>query len=230
MPEGVNFICADGVKSVDNLQFYVKDWGDGDCAIIFPSHDDYVKNVMSSCADYARHHGRFPLAFYEEMSPGQHVQLVLQDIGFEEHRSQCVYGCTTSNPAGRQVVECVQEQVRLRGLPEATEKMVVSYTERIVHRYRSFSPKQGKRVMLTVHGAKNREFDNVIVVWPYRVNEKLKRRLLYNAITRARKHCMVLVQLKPKDAESDSAISLLGPLEPFSDNSKKKKQGRTGQE
>ena len=50
-------------------------------------------------------------------------------------------------------------------------------------------------------------------------------RLLYNAITRARRHCMVLLQLKAKDAESDPAISLLGPLEPFEKGSRKKKRG-----
>lgn len=210
-----------------SLRFYEKNWSDGDCAVIFPSHDVYVKNVMNACADYSSRYKKSPLTFHEEIPPSEHVQIVLQDIGFEKYRSQCIYDCTTTNAAGRQVIECVQEQVRLRGLSKATEKMVISYAERIIHYHRAFSPKQGRRVMLTVHGAKNREFDNVIVVWPYKVNEKLKRRLLYNAITRAKKHCMVLLQLKPKDAEADSAISLLGPLEPFSDSSKKKRQVRS---
>jgi len=205
------------------LKFYMKDW-DGSCAIIFPSNDNYIKDVMDSCSAYAQNYNRPPLTFFKEMSQDQHVQLVLKDIGFEEKRAQCIYSCDTLNPTGQQVIECVREQVKLRGLPDVTEKIVVSYAERIVHRHRSYSPKEPKRVLVTVHGAKNREFDNVIVLWPYRVREEMKRRLLYNAITRARKHCMVLLQLKPKDAESDSAINLLGPLEPFKDNSKKKKQ------
>jgi superfamily I DNA/RNA helicase len=205
------------------LKFYMKDW-DGACAIIFPSNDNYIKKVMDSCSAYAQGYNRPPLTYHKEMSQDQHVQLVLKDIGFEEKRAQCIYSCDTSNPTGQQVIECVREQVKLRGLPDVTEKIVVSYAERIVHRHRSYSPKEPKRVLVTVHGAKNREFDNVIVLWPYRVREEMKRRLLYNAITRARKHCMVLLQLKAKDAESDSAINLLGPLEPFKDNSKKKKQ------
>lgn len=49
---------------------------------------------------------------------------------------------------------------------------------------------------MTVHGAKNREFDNVIVLWPAAItgNDDQKRRLLYNAVTRARSRCLVLVQ------------------------------------
>jgi hypothetical protein len=49
---------------------------------------------------------------------------------------------------------------------------------------------------LTVHQAKNREFDVVIAIWPYTVaqDDEGKRRLLYNAITRARLQCTVIVQ------------------------------------
>ena len=49
---------------------------------------------------------------------------------------------------------------------------------------------------MTIQQAKNREFDHVAVVWPYRVpsDDGQKRRLLYNAITRARRSCVVLVQ------------------------------------
>ncbi len=49
---------------------------------------------------------------------------------------------------------------------------------------------------MTIQQAKNREFDHVIVFWPYTVrdNPVQKRRLLYNAITRAKRSCTVLVQ------------------------------------
>ena len=52
---------------------------------------------------------------------------------------------------------------------------------------------------MTIHQAKNREFDGVIVLWPIRGNvgqDDQKRRLLYNAITRAKKWCTVIVQKK----------------------------------
>lgn len=49
---------------------------------------------------------------------------------------------------------------------------------------------------MTVHGAKNREFDQVVILWPAATggDDEQKRRLLYNAITRAKHQCMVLVQ------------------------------------
>jgi hypothetical protein len=49
---------------------------------------------------------------------------------------------------------------------------------------------------MTIQQAKNREFDHVVVLWPYRMrdNPVQKRRLLYNAVTRAKRSCTVLVQ------------------------------------
>jgi DNA helicase IV len=49
---------------------------------------------------------------------------------------------------------------------------------------------------MTVQQAKNREFDGVVVLWPYQVggDAEHRRRLLYNAVTRARRWCTVIVQ------------------------------------
>lgn len=49
---------------------------------------------------------------------------------------------------------------------------------------------------MTVQQAKNREFDGVVVIWPYQVggDAEHKRRLLYNAVTRAKRWCNVIVQ------------------------------------
>jgi len=49
---------------------------------------------------------------------------------------------------------------------------------------------------MTIHGAKNREFDNVIILWPASTqgSDEQKRRLLYNAVTRSKGKCLVLVQ------------------------------------
>ena len=49
---------------------------------------------------------------------------------------------------------------------------------------------------MTIHQAKNREFHSVIVLWPYEVagSVERQRRLLYNAITRAKFRVLVVVQ------------------------------------
>ena len=49
---------------------------------------------------------------------------------------------------------------------------------------------------MTIHQAKNREFHSVIVLWPYEIAGAIERqrRLLYNAITRAKDRVLVVVQ------------------------------------
>ena len=50
-------------------------------------------------------------------------------------------------------------------------------------------------LIMTIQRAKNREFPNVIVLWPHTAtgSEEHLRRLLYNGITRAQNHCTVIV-------------------------------------
>jgi DNA helicase IV len=51
-------------------------------------------------------------------------------------------------------------------------------------------------IAMTVQQAKNREFEGVVVIWPYQVGGDIehKRRLLYNAVTRAKRWCHIIVQ------------------------------------
>ena len=54
-----------------------------------------------------------------------------------------------------------------------------------------------RRQSLLIHQAKNREFDSVVILWTYSLaggaSDEYKRRLLYNAITRAKRSCTVIV-------------------------------------
>lgn len=54
---------------------------------------------------------------------------------------------------------------------------------------------QRGRVAMTIQRAKNREFQNVVVLWPHTATGSPEhlRRLLYNGITRAISHCSVIV-------------------------------------
>lgn len=60
---------------------------------------------------------------------------------------------------------------------------------------RRFGPGAGLLAM-SIYTAKNRDFDGVVVLWPYQAagSTDRKRHLLYNAITRARRWCLALVQ------------------------------------
>jgi superfamily I DNA/RNA helicase len=86
--------------------------------------------------------------------------------------------------------EWVQRTHRLSGRtlfePVAVrEQLTACFT-----RYRRYNRSSSTRLRaMTVHQAKNREFDGVVVLWPYTVagTAEQKRRLLYNAITRAKR-------------------------------------------
>jgi hypothetical protein len=55
---------------------------------------------------------------------------------------------------------------------------------------------------MTINQAKNREFEGVIILWPLALGGDMEsqRRRLYNALTRAQKWAVVIVQDVPKRA------------------------------
>jgi superfamily I DNA/RNA helicase len=98
----------------------------------------------------------------------------------------------------------VLRQREVMGREETTHKELMAQGRRLVasHRARAQRSDNGRRA-LTVHQAKDREFDGVVVIWPYTVGQDAegKRRLLYNAVTRAKKWCEVIVQGKGNTAK-----------------------------
>src|SRR5207237_1584054 len=80
------------------------------------------------------------------------------------------------------VVDRVQRFARLRGIDAIPHSLVARHVDMVVHEQRAYWSPSSSRTVTTVHGAKNREFDNVFVLWPYRVPPDLaqRRRLLYN--------------------------------------------------
>jgi hypothetical protein len=97
---------------------------------------------------------------------------------------------------------------------EIPRDLAISMAEQFVNARRSHGDHFSTRVITTIHGAKNREFDNVFVLWSPHTVKKWKtdeqRRLLYNAVTRAKKGCMVLFLGSVGDAGQDPVLSLLG--------------------
>ncbi len=120
---------------------------------------------------------------------------------------------------------------RIKGLTTMSKALVVDTLERVVHGIRSHGPTSVTCVVTTVHGAKNREFDDVFVVWPYQIapGADLQRRLLYNAITRAKRRCYLFVQGGVKRAKADGVLQLLGtPVPVFPAKSKAPKTAKGG--
>jgi len=90
-----------------------------------------------------------------------------------------------------------RQQLFVRGLSLVTVEEIINTVSQLIRRRRAFGPNRPwRRLAMTIHQAKNREFESVIVLWPLRLAGDLdqKRRLLYNAVTRARGRAIVLVQ------------------------------------
>jgi hypothetical protein len=89
-------------------------------------------------------------------------------------------------------------RLSIRNLEEISYNDFLYVVQQIVHTHDNFYKRENKSkiVFTTIHGAKNREFDNVIILWSYKVSGDLlyKRKLLYNAITRAKRNVVIIVQ------------------------------------
>lgn len=101
------------------------------------------------------------------------------------------------NPEVRTVRNWILRQRSTRGLQEVSAADLRRQLDRAFSMRRRYGQRrQPQFAAMTVQQAKNREFDHVVVLWPYTVpnNDEQRRRLLYNAITRAKRSCTVLVQ------------------------------------
>jgi hypothetical protein len=106
-------------------------------------------------------------------------------------------GAHASVPVVKAAMEWIARRKRVLGVDEITAGEIrrqIDHTFAIRRRYGA--AERGEFTAMTIQQAKNREFEHVVVVWPYTIpnDNEQKRRLLYNAITRAQRSCLVLVQ------------------------------------
>lgn len=102
-------------------------------------------------------------------------------------------------PAVKAAKDWISQQRRVLGVEEITADQVRRQIGRTFAARRRYGAGPAREfVAMTIQQAKNREFDHVVVIWPYTIpnDGEQKRRLLYNAITRARRSCLVLVQAR----------------------------------
>jgi hypothetical protein len=106
-------------------------------------------------------------------------------------------GSHQDEPAFRTLRDWLVRQRAARSLHElAPEELRLQLSRVLALRRRHGYRRQAEFTAMTIQQAKNREFDHVVVLWPYTVvnDGEQRRRLLYNAITRAKRSCTVLVQ------------------------------------
>jgi superfamily I DNA/RNA helicase len=112
-----------------------------------------------------------------------------------------ITGAELSGRASRcrfpELVDWVDKQRRLYGRIDFAVQVVRPEAERLLRIRHSYSAsREGGLRAMTIHQAKNREFRGVVVLWPFQVQGTVlkQRRLLYNAITRAKEWCAIIVQ------------------------------------
>jgi superfamily I DNA/RNA helicase len=98
------------------------------------------------------------------------------------------------------------KKMSLRNVEEIPYDDFVYTVNHVIHTYNNFyqNEKKSKLTITTIKSAKNQEFDTVIILWPYEVAGSLlyKRKLLYNAVTRAKINAIIIVQNKTMELQN----------------------------
>lgn len=175
----------------------------GDVAVITPAlQGGFAQNVVSRVGQGpCGQQGNGPYAIHWEGTDRDETQVILEglQLGADADSISALAALRALPPCGpvRAAVMWVENQIHALG----RVRFVRADIEAVIARNVALRRQHGGNVThlfigLTVQQAKNREFDGVVVIWPYQVggDAEHKRRLLYNAVTRARRWCNVIVQ------------------------------------
>jgi hypothetical protein len=175
----------------------------GNVAVITPSlSGTFARDVVARVRRQAcGNRGNGPYAIRWERSEDDEVTAILE--GFQMHdaatlsETLAALNRLPTSGAVRQTVGWVRRQAHAAGVRSFTRAEVAAAIARQVALQRQrFGADKVDFAALTVQQAKNREFEGVVVLWPFQVggDAEHKRRLLYNAMTRARRWCTVILQ------------------------------------
>ena len=200
------------------LHFLKANWR-GTAALIFATKNDQANERV--LASYESQLARKPhlsrVHWKRDISSRLEAERLKAELGIKRPAADYSTPWTAPNgaasPLASLVIRGAERQARLLGHCDVPQRLVERLAERAVQRATAFSMQSPLHLATNVHGAKNLEFDNVILVWTYKLppSQEQQRRLLYNGITRARKNCAVLVLGNVARASSDPSLRLLGP-------------------
>jgi hypothetical protein len=175
----------------------------GNVAVITPSlSGGFARDVVTRVGQQAcGKQGNGPYTIRWDRSDDEEVAALLKNFtmgdtaGFVE--TLAALGHLLPSAAVRQTCGWVRRQAHAAGVTLFNRAEVTTIIARhVALRRQRFGADNFDFTALTVQQAKNREFDGVVVLWPFQVggDAEHKRRLLYNAITRARRWCTVILQ------------------------------------
>ncbi len=174
-----------------------------------PIPGNFSKKVLDAAAatvGYGPNKNLGPYTVPWETSPDLHRDDLLNALALEDEprtASAIRAALPTGNPLARFIDDWLEHERRLRGRSEFPATEIRAHVARAEAAYRASPRRGGALRALTIHQAKNREFDRVVVLWGYQVpkESEMRRRWLYNAITRARITATVIVHGKKRLTE-----------------------------
>jgi superfamily I DNA/RNA helicase len=194
----------------------------GSSALIVLSLDDPLLTKLLTSFDNQlakRHPGR-KIAWSSSLAEPEQRKQLYADLGISGREDSWVSQIAPASRLASTVARDVRRFARLRGMTDIPEELARYFAQLAIHNARAFARNSPRFQVLTAHGAKNREFDHVFVFWAFKADKwpsEEQRRLLYNAITRAKRDCTVLVLGNEKRARENPVLSLLGPAQPAID-------------
>ena len=213
------------------LHFYSAPWN-GTTALICPSHDPFLYNVLDSCTNQLQKKNRAPIRWHEERTTEEEKKQIRTNLGLSKtnnvNSNHWMSPSATLTTIETHVATRAQRFARLRGLQSIPREVVERHVDIVVHEKRAYCAHCPSKIVTTVHGAKNREFNNVFILWTYKLppDQNQQKRLLYNAVTRSKRNCMLLVLGGMKRVQNDPVLSLLGPAQPAIAQKRKTKTRR----
>lgn len=198
----------------------VNDWKTGTIALITPtspSSSPFVATVLRSLEkELGRKQKLGPYPFIWESTTSESMKELWADIPDAISQNEAVtieqlVSFHPQHPAIQRAFAAATRLAKLRGSSTIDRTELETLLERHAHAYYVYGSRTPpRRLAMTVHGAKNREFDHVAILWPYQVpsDPLYQRKLLYNAVTRAKTSAVILVQNKDR-VNKDPLLQLI---------------------
>lgn len=170
-------------------------------AVITPSGGKFATDVVDWVGQRTTKQRNGPFSIRWERSEDKMLSEYLGKLTLAAHLSPTeakeIIGSAGDDRVLGEVSNYLDRHRRAKGRKLFTSQEIEAVVRQSFANRRRFGSENARGIRaMTVHGAKNREFDNVVVLWPAAIKGDVehKRRLLYNATTRAKSRCLVLVQ------------------------------------
>lgn len=202
--KGFQILAAKGVPMAAAYLANAIAWGrSGNVAIITPSlSGSFARDVVARVTHQAcGKRGNGPYSIRWDRSEDDEVGALLQNfqLGDAATLAETIAALSTLKASGavRETISWVRLQARAGGAKCFARAQISAVVARhVAMRRQRFGIDNVNFAAMTVQQAKNREFQGVVVLWPFKVggDAEHRRRLLYNGITRARSWCTVILQ------------------------------------